>query len=66
MPHCHGVIWLREETVKPYLKENEEFNLETVPQLIDEWTSCSLDTDDEDLNNLVREVNVHHHTRSYQ
>ena len=49
MPHCHGVIWLKEETVKPYFKENGELNLETVSQLIDEWTSCSLNTDAEDL-----------------
>ena len=66
MPHAHGVIWLKEETVKPYLKENGEFDLEKVPELIDFWTSCSLDTGDEDLNNTVKEVNVHHHTKSCQ
>ena len=66
MPHAHGVIWLKEETVWPYLKENGEFDLEKVPELIDFWTSCSLDTGDEDLNNTVKEVNVHHHTKSCQ
>ena len=48
MPHAHGVIWLKEEVVKPYLKENGEFNLDTVHELIDKWTSCSLDTGDEE------------------
>ena len=66
MPHGHGVIWLKDEVVKPYLKENGEFNLDTVHELIDKWTSCSLDTGDEDLDNLVKEVNVHHHTSSCQ
>ena len=66
MPHVHGVIWLKEETVKPYLLENGEFNYETVHELIDLWTSCSLDTGDEELNLLVKEVNTHHHTSSCQ
>ena len=66
MPHVHGVIWLKEETVKPYLLENGEFNYETVHGLIDQWTSCSLDTGDEELNLLVKEVNTHHHTSSCQ
>ena len=66
MPHAHGVIWLKEETVRPYLKENGEFDLEKVPELIDFWTSCSLDTGDEDLNITVKEVNMHHHAKSCQ
>ena len=66
MPHVHGVLWLKEEVVKPYLKENGEFNLDTVHELIDMWTSCSLNTGDEELDNLVKEVNVHHHTSSCQ
>ena len=66
MPHVHGVLWLKEEIVRPYLKENGEFNLETVHELIDTWTSCSLDTGDEELDDLVKEVNTHHHTSSCQ
>ena len=66
MPHVHGVIWLKKEVVQPYLLENGEFNPETFPKLIDEWTSCSLNTGDEELDTLVKEVNVHHHTSSCQ
>ena len=66
MPHVHGVLWLKEEVVRPYLKENGEFNLETVHELIDMWTSCSLDTGDKELDDLVKEVNTHHHTSSCQ
>ena len=51
---------------KTIFERKWEFNLDTVHELIDDWTSCSLDTCDEDLDNLVREVNVHHHTSSYQ
>ena len=66
MPHAHGVIWLKEETVRPYLKDNGEFDLEKVPELIDIWTSCSLDTGDKDLNDTVKEVDMNHHTKSCQ
>ena len=66
MPHVHGVIWLKKETVAPYLKSNGDFNLDTVHELVDLWTSCSLDNEDEDLNNIVKEVQIHHHTASCQ
>ena len=66
MPHVHGILWLKEETIRPYLDENGDFNLDTVPELIDEWSSCSLNTGDEELDTLVKEVNVHHHTKSCQ
>ena len=32
--------------------------------MINKWISCSLDTENEDLRKLVKEVNVHKHTNS--
>ena len=46
--------------------DNGELNLETVHELIDKWTTVSLDTGDEGLDNLVKDVNVHYHTSSCQ
>ena len=64
MPHVHGVFWLRQDLIKPYLNENNEYNDNTIHEVIDKWVSCSLNTGDEKLNKLVQEVNVHRHTKS--
>ena len=68
MPHLHGVFWLEEKKVKEYKEkeDDEEFSDEKVVHLIDEWISCSIDTGDEDLNELVKELNIHKHTKSCQ
>ena len=64
MPHVHGVFWLRNDLIKPFLDVNNEYKDDEVDKLIDKWVSCSLNTGDEKLNTLVQEVNVHRHTRS--
>ena len=66
MPHVHGIFWLSEDLVKPYKNDNNEFNDLETPELIDKWISVSLDTGDEELDQLVREVNMHKHTDSCQ
>ena len=45
-------------------KETKEFHEEKVIDLIEKWISCSIETDNEELNELVKEVNVHKHTKS--
>ena len=66
LPHLHGVFWIKQDEAKKYQDGNGEFLDSKVPDLIDQWISCSLDTGDEDLNKLVKEVNVHKHTKSCQ
>ena len=44
MPHVHGVFWLKQEDIKDYKNNDDGFDNERVPSLIDEWVSCSLDT----------------------
>ena len=63
MPHVHGVFWLYEEEKNKY-EVDGKYDKTTVIELIDKWVSCSLHTADEDLNRIIREVNVHHHTKS--
>ena len=63
MPHVHGVFWLKKEILEKFMTENQ-FDDAKVPELIDQWTSCSLDTGNDELNKLVAEVNVHRHTPS--
>ena len=63
MPHVHGVFWLESKDIIRFM-EDDKFDKEKVTSLIDEWISCSLDTGDETLNELVKEVNVHKHTKS--
>ena len=63
LPHLHGVFWLEESYIEKFNK-NGEFDDEEVPNLINDWISCSLDTGDSKLNKIVREVNVHKHTKS--
>ena len=62
LPHLHGVFWLNQEEAKLYQDDQGNFLDTEVPVLIDKWISCSLSNDDEKLNKLVKEVNVHKHT----
>lgn len=69
LPHIHGVGWLKQDTIQNCLDENGLFREDAegeklVIDLIDEWISCSLDTGDPALDQIVREVNMHKHTKS--
>ena len=64
MPHVHGVFWLKQKDIENYCREGGGFDSEKVPSLIDEWISCSLDNADKDVDDVVKEVNVHKHTKS--
>lgn len=64
MPHVHGVFWLRQDLIRPFLNDENEYIDDEVHKLIDKWVSCSLDTGDDKLNQMVQEVNVHRHTKS--
>ena len=61
LPHVHGVFWLKDEIVKPYLDENGDFK-DNVAELADRYISCSLNTGDPLLNKTVEEVQIHSHT----
>ena len=63
LPHLHGVFWLEEEAIKKYKDENGNYK-DNITELIDKWVSVSLETKNPALNDLVKEVNVHHHTNS--
>ena len=65
MPHLHGVFWLTEKAIEEYKDENGDF-LDKVTELIDIWISCSIQTGNPQLDALVKEVNVHNHTKSCQ
>ena len=62
MPHLHGVFWLDQSLIDQYQNDGEYS--EDVVELIDEWVSCSTNTDDPELNELVRKYNCHNHTKS--
>ena len=65
MPHIHGVAWLMQEMMKKYI--NESGNLicnDALIELIDKWVSVSLNNEDPTLNELIKEVNCHKHTKS--
>ena len=70
MPHVHGVSWLNftkdEEAL--YLLPDKTFDLDSseLPKLINHWTKCTLDTGNEKLDQIVKEVNIHTHTNSCQ
>ena len=66
MPHIHGVLWLENSSIEKYLlSQNEfEFDPEKAPKFIDTIISCSTNTKDAILNKIVKEVQVHHHTKS--
>ena len=63
LPHLHGVFWLEEEAIEKYKDENGNYK-DNITELIDKWVSVSLETKNPALNDLVKEVNVHHHTKS--
>ena len=66
LPHAHGVFWIKKELIEKYIKYNEngiEYT-DDITELIDEWVSVSRNTESEELNNLVTEVNTHSHTKS--
>ena len=69
LPHIHGVGWLKPEIIQDCLDENGLFREDAegeilVIDLIDDWISCSLNTGDCALDQLVKEVNMHKHTKS--
>ena len=63
LPHLHGVFWLKQEALEKYKDENGDFK-DNITELIDKWLSVSLETENAPLNDLVKEVNVHHHTNT--
>ena len=63
LPHLHGVFWLEEEAIEKYKDENGDYK-DNITELIDKWVSVSLETKNPSLNDLVKEVNVHHHTNT--
>ena len=66
----HGTLWLDSDKINPFKdKYTGEFKIhgdenETVDILIDKWVSCRTDTDNKILNQLVKDVNTHKHTKS--
>ena len=66
MPHLHGVFWLNEREIQSCKNSDGEYINEKVVELIENWILCSLDPQDEIVYNLVKDVNVHHHTKSCQ
>ena len=54
---------MNKESLEKYKNENGDFK-DNITELIDKWVSESLDTGCTPLNDLVKEVNVHHHTKS--
>jgi len=66
MPHLHGVFWLSERSLKEngFISASGELIEAQIPRLVNKWVSCSLEQENEELNNLVRQVNCHKHTRS--
>ena len=66
LPHLHGVFWLNETKLNKYKDENGHIIDEKVTELIDDYISVSLESKDESLNDVVRQVNTHKHTKSCQ
>ena len=68
MPHVHGVLWLNSQVIDEYLLPNKTFdvNNEKLPNLIDAWSTCSLENENDKLNSIVKEVNIHKHKRCKQ
>ena len=66
----HGTLWLDSDIINPFKDQyTGEFKIqgeenETVDNLIHEWVSCRTDTDNKTLNQLVKDVNTHKHTKS--
>ena len=63
MPHIHGVFWIPKKDLEPYETESGEFDPEKVSELADAWISCSLNTGDEVLDDLVKDRQKHNHQR---
>ena len=67
LPHLHGVFWLKDSALEEYRnKETGEFIDAKLPELIKKYISCSTNTGDETLDDTVKEVNVHRHSKSCQ
>ena len=66
MPHLHGIIWIKQSKIKELLRSDGTFDLEhpELPAFIDKWTSCSLNHENEEINEIVKDVNVHSHSPS--
>ena len=70
LPHIHGAGWLKSDLIQHCLDENGLFTEDpdkegAVIDLIDEWISCSLNTGNPELDEIVRDVNTHKgHTKS--
>ena len=68
LPHLHGVFWLNKSWLEDCLNGNEfdDAPVKLIGHFINQWISCSLDTGDKNLNDLVKKVNVHKQTKSCQ
>ena len=72
MPHVHGVLWSDfgpevEQAFKAIFSgefEIEDNNYKQVIDTIDKLISCSSDTGDDELDKIVSEVQIHHHTKT--
>ena len=65
MPHVHGVLWYNRKALEEYMDDGV-INPKKLPPLVEKWISCSLKNDSEELNELVRKVQIHKHTPSCQ
>ena len=65
MPHVHGVVWFKIEVIKDFIDDSGSFvyNKKLIA-FIDKWISCSLENEDQRLNDIVKTVNCHKHTKS--
>ena len=77
LPHIHGVGWLRQDLLENCLDESGSFLIDTKPNeeeknvqtnkavtdLIEKWISCSKSTGDDKLDAIVKENQMHKHTK---
>ena len=63
LPHIHGIAWLKNAEVGPYLDEKGNFK-DDCTDLIEKWVSVSLESDNTELNQKVRESQIHDHRDS--
>ena len=67
MAHVHGCLWLNEKFLKAYRDPNDSmgFDHSKVGELIDQISTCSLPGEaNTELDQIVRKVQVHKHTKS--
>ena len=67
MPHIHGVFWLKECEIKEFVDKNSGnliCNQKLIDDIIDKWVSVSLENENPQLNQVVKDVNCHKHTQS--